>query len=70
MDADRPVWKIFIMDQSSQRIVSPLLKVNDLRENGITLFLQINSDREAINNVPAIYFVEATKENIFRIGQV
>lgn len=69
-DPTRPVWKLFIMDQTAQRIVSPILKVNDLREQGVTLFLQLQTEREPVDNVPAVYLVEPTEENISRIGKV
>jgi hypothetical protein len=32
-------WKILIYDQPCRDIISPLLKVGDLRKNGITLHL-------------------------------
>ena len=34
----RPVWKLFVMDAAGQKILGPLIKVNDLREHGVTLF--------------------------------
>lgn len=58
------------MDRTAQRIVSPILKVNDLREHGVTLFLQFAQDREPVREVPAVYFVEPTSANIARICQV
>lgn len=33
------IWKILVMDGVGQRIISPMLKVNDLREHGVTLYL-------------------------------
>ena len=41
----------------------------ELRKHGITLHLMINVNREPIPDVPAIYFVEPTKENVQRIAQ-
>lgn len=67
---DKPVWKLFIMDSLAQRIISPLLKVNDLREHGVTLFLQLKSQREMVPEVPAVYFVEPCRESIGLICQV
>lgn len=71
-DPNRPIWKVFIMDPMGQRIVSPILKVNDLREEGVTLFLQLNSptQRDRIPGVPAIYFIEPSKENLLKLSQV
>jgi hypothetical protein len=34
-----PVWKVLIYDQAGQEIISPLLKVNELREHGITVHM-------------------------------
>jgi hypothetical protein len=32
-------WKILILDSVGQAILSPILKVNELRESGVTLYL-------------------------------
>lgn len=32
-------WKILILDSAGQAILSPILKVNELRESGVTLYL-------------------------------
>ncbi|KAJ1971606.1 Vesicle trafficking between the ER and Golgi, partial [Dimargaris verticillata] len=32
-----PTWKILVFDRFAQDMISTLLKVNDLRENGITV---------------------------------
>lgn len=32
-------WKILILDKGGQRILSPVMKVNDLRDHGVTLYL-------------------------------
>lgn len=60
-------WKLLILDPTSQRILSPLLKVNDLREEGVTLYMQLHSERQPISDVPAVYFVEPTPDNVARI---
>ena len=67
---NRPVWKLFIMDTGGQKILAPLIKVNDLREHGVTLFLQLKAPRERVPDVPAVYFVEPSIESISRICQV
>ena len=64
------VWKVFVYDNLGQDILSPILKVNDLRENGITVHLHLNKERLPIPDVPAVYFVKPTHENIKRIAQV
>jgi hypothetical protein len=32
-----PIWKVLIYDKAGQEIISPVLKVNDLRDNGVTV---------------------------------
>lgn len=66
----RPVWKLFVMDAGGQKILGPLIKVNDLREHGVTLFLQLKSQRERVPDVPVVYFVEPCAESIASICQV
>uniref|UniRef100_A0A8K9WYV3 Sec1 family domain-containing protein 1 n=1 Tax=Oncorhynchus mykiss TaxID=8022 RepID=A0A8K9WYV3_ONCMY len=67
--AAEPVWKVLIYDRCGQDIISPLLAVKELRDMGITLHLLLHSDRDPIPDVPAIYFVMPTEENIDRICQ-
>lgn len=62
-----PVWKVLIYDQTGQAIISPILKVSELREQGITVHMQLFGDRQPIPEVPAIYFVQPTTDNIKRI---
>ncbi|KAI4902197.1 hypothetical protein NFI96_029564 [Prochilodus magdalenae] len=64
-----PVWKVLIYDRFGQDIISPLLAVKELRDMGITLHLLLHSDRDPIPDVPAIYFVMPTEENVDRICQ-
>lgn len=64
-----PVWKVLIYDRLGQDIISPLISVKELRELGITLHMQLHSDRDSIPEVPAIYFCAPTDENLGRIGQ-
>jgi hypothetical protein len=61
------VWKVLVFDKYCSDVVSLLLKKGDLRNQGITLHLLLHSDRQAINDVPAIYFVNPNKDNIRRI---
>ncbi|KAF3845469.1 hypothetical protein F7725_008632 [Dissostichus mawsoni] len=67
--AAEPVWKVLIYDRFGQDIISPLLTVKELRDMGITLHLLLHSDRDPIPEVPAIFFVMPTEENIDRICQ-
>lgn len=64
-----PQWKILIYDVACRSIISPILSVQQLRRQcGVTLHLLLHSDREPIPDVPAIYFVQPTKENLVRIA--
>ena len=64
-----PQWKVLIYDRFGQDIISPLLTVKELRELGVTLHLNLHSDRDSIPDVPAVYFVLPTDDNIRRICQ-
>ncbi|KAG0677473.1 Vesicle trafficking between the ER and Golgi [Pichia californica] len=58
------IWKVLILDNKSTAIVSSVLRVNDLLEFGITVHALINQRRAQLQDVPVIYFVEPTTENI------
>jgi hypothetical protein len=62
-------WKIMIYDAPCRTIISPLFSVSQLRRRGVTLHLMLNSEREPIPDVPAVYFVRPTKENLAVIAQ-
>jgi hypothetical protein len=57
-------WKIMVYDTHCRSIISPLMSVSDLRSRGVTLHLLITADREPIPDVPAVYFIQPTRENI------
>lgn len=64
-------YKILVLDAFSKSIIAPLVGVQDLRQKGgVTLHLVIDTPREPIPDVPAVYFVRATAENINRIVEV
>ncbi|XP_058819076.1 protein sly1 homolog [Topomyia yanbarensis] len=67
--AAEPVWKLLIYDRIGQDIISPLIAIRELRELGVTLHIQLHSDRDSIPDVPAIYFCAPTEENLGRIAQ-
>lgn len=56
------------MDKVSQDILATSLRVQDLRDNGVTLHMQLHSDRPPLPDVPAVYFVSPTEENANRIA--
>lgn len=62
-------WKILIYDKTCRSIISPLLSVSDLRRRGVTLHLLVDSEREPIPDVPAVYFVEPTRANLSIIAK-
>jgi hypothetical protein len=61
-------FKVLILDRVTKDIIAPLLHVNELRRHGVTLHLLLDSDRQPIPDVPAVYFVEPTAEVIDRIS--
>lgn len=67
--SSEPSWKILVYDRVGQDIISPLISVKDLREQGVTLFVQLHSDRDPIPEVPVVYFCAPTEENLGRIKQ-
>ncbi|KAI8984658.1 Sec1-like protein [Mycotypha africana] len=66
-NAENIVWKVLIFDKFGQDIISSIMRVNDLRENGVTVHMLLSQDRSPLPDVPAIYFVEPTSDNIKRI---
>lgn len=62
------VWKVLVLDTFTQAIISPILRVSDLRTLGVTVHTQLHGDRPSLPDVPAVYFVEPTPDNIRRIA--
>uniref|UniRef100_A0A8C4WV75 Sec1 family domain containing 1 n=1 Tax=Eptatretus burgeri TaxID=7764 RepID=A0A8C4WV75_EPTBU len=67
--SSEPVWKVLVYDRAGQDVISPLLNVRELRELGVTLHLLLHSERDAIPDVPAVYLVAPSSENVERICQ-
>jgi len=64
------IWKVLIYDEFCRDVLAPLFTVDELHKAGVTLHLMLNSNgRQEIPDVPAIYFVKPTPENINRICQ-
>ena len=59
-----PVWKVLVFDNLGRDVISSVLRVNDLRAWGVTIHLSINTTRHMIPDVPVIYLVEPTAQNI------
>ncbi|KAJ2343341.1 Vesicle trafficking between the ER and Golgi, partial [Coemansia sp. RSA 2618] len=66
--ADVPIWKVLVFDSFCRDVVSTVLRVNDLRDNGVTVHMLLESQRSSISDVPAIYFVQPTPESIKHIA--
>ena len=90
-----PTWKVLVMDKIAQDVLATSLRVQDLRDSGVTLHMfvssslslihptwsislpanlthwcrQLHSERPALSDVPAIYFVSPSSVNIQRIAQ-
>jgi len=58
---------VLIIDNSSQKMLSTITKMTDLRECNITFHSKITTKRDVIRDTPVIYLVEPTEENIQRI---
>eukprot|EP00039_Didymoeca_costata_P032128 m.36905 g.36905 ORF g.36905 m.36905 type:complete len:627 (-) comp9201_c1_seq1:78-1958(-) len=65
--ASEPEWKVLVYDRYGQDILSPVISVPELRDLGVTLYLQLDSEREPIPATCVVYFVNATEANINRI---
>eukprot|EP00752_Nemacystus_decipiens_P008016 g7163.t1 len=61
-------WKVLVYDKPCRNIISTLLHVTQLRKQGVTLHMLLETEREAIPDVPAIYFCRPTAENMTRIA--
>lgn len=67
LDEAQDVWKVLIYDASARAIIAPLLRVADLRARGVTLHMMLHAARHPIPDVPAVYFIAPTQENISRV---
>lgn len=63
----QPDWKFLIYDSIGENIIAPLFSVEQLKNHNILLHLRINSNRDPIPDVSAIYFIMPSDENIERI---
>ncbi|KAL3241613.1 syntaxin-binding protein [Nakaseomyces bracarensis] len=59
------VWKVLVLDKKTTAIVSSVLRVNDLLKTGVTVHALIDSaKRSSLPDVPVVYFIEPTLENV------
>ncbi|KAI5291106.1 Vesicle trafficking between the ER and Golgi [Ascosphaera aggregata] len=54
-----PIWKVLVFDDMGRDVISSVLRVSDLRNWGVTIHLY---------DVPVLYLVEPTHENVKRIA--
>ncbi|KAJ2687137.1 Vesicle trafficking between the ER and Golgi, partial [Coemansia spiralis] len=45
---EAPIWKVLVLDTFCRDVVSTVLRVNDLRDNGVTVHMQLESQRSPI----------------------
>lgn len=62
------VWKVLVLDQQTKDVLATVLRVQDLRDVGVTLHVQLHSLRPPLPDVPAVYFVAPTLDNVRRIA--
>jgi len=63
---DEP-WKLLVYDSFCRDVISPLLRIGELRKHGVTLHMMLHSERQPVPDVPTIYFCLPTKDNVKRI---
>lgn len=63
-DYQEIMWKVLILDVNTTNIVSSVLRVNDLLQLGVTVHSSIKQERPPLPDVPVIYFVQPTQENV------
>ena len=57
-------FKVLLFDDKVFNILSPLLKIFFLRQNNISLTLNIKDNREKMPDIMAIYIISLTEENL------
>ncbi|WVZ73017.1 hypothetical protein U9M48_021384 [Paspalum notatum var. saurae] len=67
-EQEEEVYKILVLDSFCFSLLSPLLRVADLRKHGVTLFFPIDKPRQRVDDVPAVYFLRPTQANADRVA--
>lgn len=60
-------WKVLVVDAEAADVVSCIFPASDLRRFGVTLTLPIDSSRAPLSDIPAVYVVSPTSENVARL---
>lgn len=58
------IWKVLIYDSHAKDITSSLIRIDKVHNYNITLFLDLESKREKLHNVAAIYLIKPCEESI------
>ncbi|CDW72057.1 sec1 family protein [Stylonychia lemnae] len=66
MDKRILTFKVLVFDNIASNILANIMKVGALRDCNITLHMSINSKREQIPDIPAIYLIYEPQEAIFK----
>ncbi|AMD21123.1 HEL158Cp [Eremothecium sinecaudum] len=64
IDDSEMIWKVLVLDTKTTAIISSILRVNDLLKSGVTVHSLIKQQRSPLPDVPVVYFVQPTEENI------
>lgn len=59
-----PIWKVLVFDDLGRDVISSVLRVSDLRSLGVTIHKHISTDRYPIPDVPVVYLLEPTLQNL------
>mmetsp|Transcript_34832 Transcript_34832/g.98747 ORF Transcript_34832/g.98747 Transcript_34832/m.98747 type:complete len:637 (+) Transcript_34832:244-2154(+) len=58
------VYKVLVLDRFCRDLLAPLMRVNDLRKHGVTLHLMLETERQPIPDVTAVYLMQGTSANV------
>lgn len=61
-------WTVLVCDRYSSQIIRTLFPPSAMRRHGVTLNTLIDSPRAAVPNVPALYIIAPTPDNIARLS--
>ena len=61
------LYKLLVYDAQGQSVISPLMRVQDLRKQGVTLHLRLEAERQNIPDVPAVYLVSPSEKAVAKI---
>ena len=61
-------YKLLVLDRYALDLLAPLMRTDELRQKGVTLHMLIDSPRERIPDVPAVYLLRPTERNVDAIS--